>query len=180
MIRLLRSLITLATLSVLPFGASAATRLAVGQPAPDFALPNQDNKITTLADYHGKWLVLYFYPKDFTPGCTTEAQHFRDVVPDIQKLGASVVGISEDSVENHVKFIAKYHLNYTLLADDNGKVAAAYHSLYNLFGIMKFAKRHTFIIDPQGRIAAMYMDVNPARNPQEILTRLKELMPVGN
>lgn len=120
--------------------------------------------------------MLYFYPKDFTSCCTTEAQHFRDVVPDIEKLGASVVGVSEDSVESHIKFIDKYHINYTLPADDNGKVAAAYDSLYNIFGVMKFAKRHTFIIDPQGRIAAVFLIVNPAKSPAEILAKLSSLM----
>lgn len=173
MIKSLHSMFAALTLLALPLGAAA--KPVVGQRAPDFALPNEHNKTVTLADFRGRWLVLYFYPKDFTSGCTTEAQHFRDVVPDIEKLGASVVGVSEDSVESHIKFIDKYHINYTLLADNNGTVAAAYDSLYNIFGVMKFAKRNTFIIDPQGRIAAMYLGVNPAKSYTVILTKLRSL-----
>lgn len=162
-------------LLLIPFREAAAHTLSVGQPAPNFSLPNQEGKTVSLSDYHDKWLVLYFYPKDFTSGCTTEAQSFRDAVPIINAMGVGVVGISEDSVETHAAFEKAYHLNYTLLADDNGKVAAAYDSLYNLF-VTKFAKRHTFIINPQGNIAAMYLDVDPGQNPQQVISELKRLM----
>ncbi len=151
----------------------------VGQAAPSFTLLNQAGKPVSLADYRGKWLVLYFYPKDFTSGCTTEAQHFRDAVPTIEAMGVAVVGISEDSVESHAAFEKAYHLNYTLLADDNGKVAAAYDSLYDIFGLAKFAKRHTFIIDPAGKIAASFLDVDPAQNPRQVIATLKQLMAKG-
>lgn len=176
----IRLLLASCSLLVLPGSAAAKSALEVGQPAPDFSLPDQTGRTVSLADYRGKWLVLYFYPKDFTPGCTTEAQHFRDAVPDIEKLGAAVIGVSEDSVKNHAKFAETYHLNYTLLADDKGKVAAAYESLYNIFGILKFAKRHTFIIDPQGHIAAIYLNVDPAQNPQQIVIKLQSLMKVSS
>lgn len=176
--RLPRYISTLLLLA-LPVGATARPAIAVGQVAPDFRLPDQHGQTVTLAGFRGRWLVLYFYPKDFTPGCTTEAQHFRDVVPQIQQLGAAVVGISEDSVKSHARFARVYHLDYTLLADDNGQVAAAYDSLYNILGILKFAKRHTFIISPAGRIAVAFMNVDPARNPGEVVTKLTHLMKIS-
>ncbi|WP_407275838.1 peroxiredoxin [Halothiobacillus sp. DCM-1] len=155
---------------------AAAAPLEAGQAAPAFTLLNQAGQPVSLSAYRGKWLVLYFYPKDFTSGCTTEAQSFRDAVPSIEAMGVSVVGISEDSVASHAAFEKAYNLNYTLLADENGKVAAAYDSLYDLFGLAKIAKRHTFIIDPQGKIAARFLDVDPAQNPQQVITTLKRLM----
>ncbi len=168
----------LVSLLTLPAGAHADDfKLKVGQAAPTFSLPDQNGKTVSLSSYHGKWLVLYFYPKDFTSGCTTEAKHFRTAVPTIEKMGVTVIGISEDSVKSHAKFAKTYDLNYTLLADDNGKVASAYDSLYDFFGVMKVAKRHTFIINPKGRIAAIYTDVDPSKNPQQIIDKLKTLLP---
>lgn len=167
-------------LPVLPFAAAARPVLAVGQPAPDFSLPDQSGKTVSLEDYRGQWLVLYFYPKDFTPGCTLQARRFRDAVPEIERLGAALVGISEDGVKRHAKFADAYRLNYALLADDNGKVAAAYDSLHNILGILRFAKRHSFIIDPKGHIAAIYRNVSPSENPQRIATKLRALIEVSN
>ncbi|OYV46178.1 MAG: peroxiredoxin [Halothiobacillus sp. 24-54-40] len=159
------------------FGANAqAAELQVGDAAPAFSLPDQAGKLHSLADYRGKWLVLYFYPKDETPGCTTEACQFRDDIATIQGLGVTVVGISEDSIASHERFAKKYHLPYTLLADDDGKVAADYDSLFSIFGLMKFAKRHTFIIDPQGRLAAIYTDVDPKDHSKQIIAALEKLL----
>jgi peroxiredoxin Q/BCP len=159
------------------FGANAqATELKVGDVAPAFSLPDQAGKLHSLADYRGKWLVLYFYPKDETPGCTTEACQFRDDIATIQGLGVTVVGISEDSIASHERFAKKYHLPYTLLADDDGQVAAEYDSLFSIFGLMKFAKRHTFIINPEGRLAAIYTDVDPKDHSKQIIAELKVLV----
>ena len=159
------------------FGAGVqANELKVGDVAPAFNLPDQAGKLHSLADYRGRWLVLYFYPKDETPGCTTEACQFRDDIATIQGMGVTVVGISEDSIASHERFAKKYHLPYTLLADDDGKVAAEYDSLFSIFGLMKFAKRHTFIIDPQGRLAAIFTDVNPSDHSKQVIAALKQLM----
>ncbi|BCB26007.1 peroxiredoxin [Sulfurimicrobium lacus] len=147
----------------------------VGQTAPAFRLPDQDGNSRALADYQGKWVVLYFYPKDDTPGCTQEACLFRDDLHKLTRLGAQVVGISVDDSSSHAEFARKYHLPFPLLADKSGAVAESYGALMNL-GLVKFAKRYTFLIDPQGRIARIYLKVDTSRHSGEIiedLTRLK-------
>lgn len=152
--------------------ASASTSLAVGDNAPYFQLDDAKGKSHALPDYQGHYLVLYFYPKDDTPGCTKEACHFRDDIVQLEKLGAQVVGISVDSGESHQKFIDKYHLPFTLLADTDGKVADSYHALTNLF-VTKIAKRHTFLIDPQGKIKKIYTNVDVSNHSQQIIDDLK-------
>lgn len=144
----------------------------LGQPAPDFKLPDQHGRIYTLADFSGKWLALYFYPKDDTPGCTKQACGFRDDLQKITELGASVVGISVDNTRSHADFAKKYHLQFPLLADSKAEIATRYHSLINL-GIIKFARRNTFLINPQGRIAKVYFSANTAHNAAEIVADLK-------
>lgn len=168
------------TPQALPWSAKHGSSLEIGSRAPDFSLPDQNGRTIGLADYRGKWLVLYFYPKDFTPGCTAEAQGFRDAVPDLERLGAAVVGVSKDGAKDHARFARAYRLIHPLLADGDGKVAAAYESLCNILGVLKFAKRRTFIIDPRGHIAAMYLNVDPAQNPQQIVTKLQRLMGVSS
>lgn len=148
--------------------------LHVGQPAPDFKLPDQHGKVHTLADFHGKWLALYFYPKDDTPGCTKQACAFRDGLQSLANLGAEVVGISVDNAGSHADFAKKYHLQFPLLADTTTETAARYHSLINL-GVIKFAKRNTFLIDPHGKIARMYLPASASRNSAEVLADLKRL-----
>lgn len=139
--------------------------------AADFNLPDQNGNMHKLSDYAGKWLVLYFYPEDDTPGCTTEACNFRDAREVIASLsGAEVVGISKDSVESHKKFVDKYGLNFTLLSDTSHKTIKAYDS----WGIM-MAKRNTFIISPKGEVAKKYEGVEPSEHAAEILADLKEL-----
>lgn len=139
--------------------------------APDFNLPDQDGNSRSLKDYKGKWLVLYFYPEDDTPGCTTEACNFRDAREVIAELGnAEVVGISKDSVESHKKFVDKYKLNFTLLSDQKHTAMKAYDS----WGIM-MAKRNTFIINPTGEIVKEYRGVAPNDHAAEIIEDLKEL-----
>lgn len=120
--------------------------------------------------------MLYFYPKDFTPGRTTETKRFCDSVPELDKLGACVLGISKDGEKKHAKFADTDRLDDTRLAGDKSKVGATYDSLDILCGMQQFAGCHSFIIDPQGRIAAIYLNVSPARNPQEIVAKLQQLM----
>lgn len=142
--------------------------------APDFNLPDAKNVMHQLSDYHGQWLVLYFYPKADTPGCTAEACHFRDDMTQLTKLGANVVGISVDDSLAHAKFAKKYNLPFPLLSDKDGVVAAQYGALTNLM-IIKFAKRYTFLINPAGIIAKTYLDVNTSAHSQQIILDLKGL-----
>ena len=146
----------------------------VGQPAPNFKLPDQNGKIHTLNNFRGKWLALYFYPKDDTPGCTEQACKFRDDLHKLEALGANVVGISVDNTTSHAKFAKEYNLPFPLLADNNGETAAQYDSLLNLV-IIKFAKRNTFLIDPDGKIAKIYLSASTSRNSIEVIEDLKKL-----
>lgn len=153
--------------------AARASNLPVaGQPAPDFALQDQNGKTQALRDYRGKYLVLYFYPKDDTPGCTEEACAFRDDLSQISEMGAEVVGVSVDA--SHAEFAKKYHLPFPLLADKDGQVAASYGALLDI-GIAKFARRFTFLIDPQGNVARLYLNVETSRHSKEIIADLKNI-----
>ncbi len=152
--------------------ANAASTLKVGAAAPQFALNDAQGQVHQLADYTGNFVVLYFYPKDDTPGCTKQACEFRDDLAQLEKLGAKVVGISVDNSESHAKFAKKYHLPFPLLADVDGKVAESYGAL-NDFIVFKIAKRYTFLIDPQGKIAKIYTLVDTSKNSQEIIDDLK-------
>ena len=154
--------------------SAAAPSPVAGQAAPPFSLSDAQNKPHQLSDYTGKWLVLYFYPKDDTPGCTKEACHFRDDLAQLEKLGGYVVGVSVDDSTSHATFAKKYNLPFPLLADQGGKVADSYGALINL-GIIKIAKRYTFLIDPQGKIAKVYLSVDTSRHSQEIIDDLKKL-----
>ena len=145
-----------------------------GDVAPAVRLMDQNGEIKKLSDFSGQWVVLYFYPKDDTPGCTKEACAFRDDLASLEKLGAKVVGISVDDSDSHAKFAAKYHLPFPLLADEDGKVAESYGALANLF-VVKIAKRYTFLIDPKGKISKVYMSVDTSRHSQEIVDDLKNL-----
>jgi len=127
-----------------------------------------------LSDYAGQWVVLYFYPKDDTPGCTKEACSFRDDLHQLENLGAKVVGVSVDDSDSHAKFAQKYHLPFPLLADKNGKVADNYGALTNL-GIIKIAKRYTFLVAPDNKIAKVYQSVDTSRHSQQIIDDLKLL-----
>lgn len=157
-------------------GASAhADELHPGQPAPPFQLRDQNHQTHKLGDYRGRWLVLYFYPKDDTPGCTTEACKFRDDFYRIKALKAAVVGISLDDSASHEAFATKYKLPFPLLADNDGETAQAYGALWKL-GPIKFAKRHSFIVDPQGIIRKIYRDVEPEEHSGEIIAELRSLI----
>jgi len=122
----------------------------------------------------GKWLVLYFYPKDDTPGCTTEACHFRDDFKFLESLGAKVVGVSIDDSFSHKKFAEKYNLPFPLLSDSSGEVASRYGALNN-FLVIKLAKRYTYLINPQGKIAKIYLSIDTSKHSQEIIEDLKTL-----
>jgi len=154
--------------------ATATNGSRIDSDAHDFTLNDAKGNVHRLTDYRGKYLVLYFYPKDDTPGCTKEACHFRDDMAQLEKLGAKVVGISVDNSESHGKFAEKYHLPFPLLADTEGKVAASYDALTNLL-IIKIAKRHTFLIDPTGKIKKIYTSVNVSNHSQQIIDDLKAI-----
>ena len=151
------------------------TTLAVGKEAPDFFLADQENNRHKLAHYRGKWLLLYFYPRDDTPGCTTEACALSDFIVKIRELGACVVGISTDDVRSHARFAKKYTLRFPLLADTDGEVAKAYNSLWRL-PFFKIAKRHTFIISPDSRVAKIYRHVNPKTHDKILVAELERLI----
>lgn len=152
----------------------AAALPKVGSAAPDFTLNSQDGKPVSLKDHRGSWVVLYFYPKDFTSGCTIEAHNFQRDQGQYKQKNAIVLGVSADSAESHKKFCAKEGLNFKLLADTDHKVSSAYGSLTNL-GLAKFASRHTFIINPEGKIARVFTEVNPNKHSEEVLAALSEL-----
>lgn len=146
----------------------------VGSDAPQFTLPSQEGTPVSLTDYLGKWVVLYFYPKDMTPGCSREAHNFQLDQTKFAQHNAVVLGVSVDSVDSHKKFCAKEGLNFKLLADTDHKVTSAYGSLTNL-EVAKFAARHTFLIDPAGKIAQVYISVDPNKHSSELLAELDQL-----
>ena len=165
---------TLALVLGLPFLARAAELPKLGAPAPDFSLPTQDGTNVQLSKLHGQWVVLYFYPKDMTPGCTLEAHNFEKDQAEYAARKAVGLGVSVDGIDSHKKFCTKENLNFRLLADTDKKVADAYGSLSN-FLVVKVASRHTFIIDPNGKIARVFTDVKPATHSREVLDALDAL-----
>src|SRR5215469_2706745 len=146
----------------------------VGSDAQDFLLRCQDGTPVRLNDFRGKWVILYFYPKDSTPGCTIEARKFQRDQAEYAKRNAVVLGVSTDEEDSHRKFCAKEGLNFRLLADISGQVSGTYGSLRN-FGFTKMSARNTFLIDPRGRIARTFAGVNPSRHSAEVLAALDEL-----
>lgn len=160
--------------------ASAAAGLAfdatpqAGQQAPNFTLPSQDGTPVTLNDLRGKWVVLYFYPKDNTPGCTIEAHNFERDLPNYQRDNAMIVGVSVDTTGSHKDFCAKQGLTFKLLSDDQKKVVNEYGSTMGIAG-MTLASRNTFLIDPQGKIAKVWVKVDPKTHSQDVLATLQSL-----
>ena len=168
---LIRILLLLSLSFALPALAGAP---ADGSAAPEFKLQDQKGQWHTLADHRGKWVVLYFYPKDDTPGCTTEACTFRDHVFKLRDAGADVLGVSLDDVKSHEAFAEKYKLPFPLLADTQHDASKAYGVL-TTSGSFEYAKRETFIVDPKGVIAKHYVGVDPKKNAPEVLADLEAL-----
>jgi len=159
------------------FSLNSHAELALNGAAPAFDLYDQDNKRHQLADYSGKWLVLYFYPKDDTPGCTKEACNFRDDIYHIRESNAEVIGVSTDNVESHAEFVKKYSLPFALLSDKDAIVAKSYGAAWKL-GPLSIAKRHSFIISPEGRLVKIYRKVDPKTHSEQIIADLKSLQMV--
>ncbi|NJO43462.1 MAG: thioredoxin-dependent thiol peroxidase [Cyanobacteria bacterium CRU_2_1] len=152
--------------------------LTPGDHAPDFSLPDGEGNTVALSDFRGQWVVLYFYPRDNTPGCTKEACGFRDAYSSFQSKNVVVLGISTDDAKSHTKFATKFNLPFLLLSDEDGKVATAYES----YGLKKFMgkeyigiTRNTFVIDPDGKIAKIYLKVKPENHAAKLLTELATL-----
>ena len=152
----------------------AADTPEAGSAAPTFKLNSQEGKPVSLDQFKGKWVVLYFYPKDFTSGCTIEAHNFQRDEAKYTAANAAIIGVSVDSVDSHQQFCTKEGLNFKLLSDPDGAVSKAYGSLNNL-GVTKFAKRYTFLISPDGKIAKVYTDVKPSGHSEEVLADLAQL-----
>ena len=161
--------------------------MEVGQKAPEFCLPDQNGQQVCLNDFKGKWVILYFYPKDNTSGCTKEAIDFTELKPEFEKLGAVIIGVSKDSVQSHQKFIQKYDLGIKLLSDESKEVLKAYGAWgeKKQYGkVIEGTIRSTFIIDPQGNIAHSWKNVKvrqkrktgEVKHAQVVLEKLKELM----
>lgn len=169
---------------VLMVSASVAAGLAfdampqAGQKAPNFTLPSQDGTPVTLNDLRGKWVVLYFYPKDNTPGCTIEAHNFERDLSKYQSDNAMIVGVSVDTTGSHKDFCAKQGLTFKLLSDDQKKVVNEYGSTMGMAG-MTLASRNTFLIDPQGKIAKVWVKVDPRTHSQDVLAELQGLAGKG-
>jgi len=156
------------------FGSAAIAAPEQGDPAPDFVLSDQYGEQHALADFKDQWLVVFFYPKADTPGCTTEACNFRDNIYAIRAAGAEVVGISVDSVDDQKQFSDKYKLPFTLLSDSDGKVCDAYGVLRN-YGVMEVASRQSFLIGPDGTVVKHYQQVAPDTHTQEVIADLSRM-----
>ena len=163
--------------SILYFFLITGTSIAeinTGQTAPNFNLQDQNGNWHTLDNYKGQWVVLFFYPKDQTPGCTTEACNFRDNIFEFQKLNAQILGVSLDDIESHQAFSEKYSLPYPILADVNKECATEYGVL-GKFMMMTIAKRQSFLINPEGQIVKHYKKVDPDTHTKEVIIDLKQL-----
>jgi thioredoxin-dependent peroxiredoxin len=164
----------LALAAIFAFAADQPAPPAAGSPAPAFSLPSQEGAQVSLDQFKGKWVVLYFYPKDFTSGCTVEAHNFQRDLDKYTQKNAVIVGVSVDNVDSHKGFCAKEGLNFKLLADPNHAVVEKYGSIMEYNG-MTLAARNTFLIDPTGVIRKVYVKVNPQGHSEEVLADLEQL-----
>lgn len=163
----------LAAVSCLPAHAADDSMPAVGQPAPAFTLPSQDGSLVSLKSFHGKWVVVYFYPRDMTSGCTIEAHKFQESLPQFEAKHAVILGVSVDSTASHQQFCTKDSLTFRLLSDTEHKMVEAYGSLTSHMGFT-MANRNTFLIDPNGKIAKVWVKVNPTESASEVLSVLPD------
>jgi peroxiredoxin Q/BCP len=175
--RTILSLALAATVGLVTAGtaARAADVPAVGSPAPDFTLKSQENKTVNLHDFKGQWVVLYFYPKDMTQGCTIEAHNFQADQDKYTKINAAIVGVSVDPVDSHVEFCTKENLTFKLLADVDHKVVNMYGSVQTMGKMGEVAARNTFILDPKGVIRKEFTKVSPPDHSKEVLAALADL-----
>ena len=164
---------TLIALLCIAGAALAASMPEVGKPAPDFTLKSNEGKTVSLKDYRGKWVVLYFYPKDFTSGCTIEAHNFQRDMAKYDALNAVVLGVSLDTVEGHKAWCAKDTFSFKLLADPDHKVVDAYGVPVSAHGDMKFASRQTFLIGPDGKVVKVWPKVDPQVHSEEVLAEIE-------
>jgi thioredoxin-dependent peroxiredoxin len=165
-------LLVVAGVAVRSFAADSGTLPTVGQTAPTFTLPNQEGTPVSLDSYKGKWVVLYFYPKDMTSGCTKEAHNFQSDLDKYQANNAVILGVSVDSVDSHKQFCTKDSLTFNLLSDEDKKIVQEYGSLGN-YGVMQIANRNTFLIDPSGKIVKVWTKVDPSGHSDEVLAALQ-------
>ena len=173
-----KSIFLIALLAVAAVASGAVSPVGevpnAGTVAPSFNLVTNEGRPTSLSKFRGKWVVLYFYPKDFTSGCTLEAHNFQRDLAKYKKMHAVVLGVSVDTAESHKSFCAKEGLNFKLLSDTDAKVSEQYGSVME-YGGTKLSARNTFIIDPHGKIARVFVKVNPATHSEEVLSALATL-----
>lgn len=168
-------ILLLALIAWMPLAHGAETTApAAGTAAPDFSLVSNEGKPTSLKDFRGKWVVLYFYPKNFTGGCTLEAKNFQNDLPKYEKANSVIVGVSVDSAESHKEFCTKEGLSFKLLSDPEAMVSTQYGSVMEYEGA-KLSARNTFLIDPEGKIARTFLGVKPAGHSAEVLSALAQL-----
>ena len=168
-------ILVFSALSLVATALQAGETPETGSKAPGFNLQDQNGDWHRLEDYSGSWLAIYFYPKDDTPGCTTEACNFRDNIYAFKAIGATVVGISVDDVDSHKEFATKYKLPFILLADEEGETADAYGVLRD-WKLVQIASRQSFLVNPQGVIVKHYEDVDPDTHTQQVLDDLEAMM----
>ncbi len=167
-------LILIALINLLAGTTARADSVTTGQTAPGIRLQDQNGKWHSLDSYCGQWVVLYFYPKDDTPGCTTQACEFRDEIYAFRKNNINILGISLDDVDSHDEFAKKYSLPFALLSDVNKEIATSYGVLKN-YGVVKYSARETFLIDPEGNIAKHYRKVEPKGHATDVINSIQEL-----
>jgi peroxiredoxin Q/BCP len=178
--KILTAIISIGAVALTAFAANETqTQPVTGKPAPDFSLTTGDGSQVSLKDYRGKWVVLYFYPKDFTGGCTMEAKNFERDRPKYDPLNAVILGVSVDTAQSHKDFCAKEGLNFKLLADPDAKVSTDYGSVMDYKG-QKLAARNTFIINPKGEVAKVFVKVDPTTHSEDVMKALAELQNKGS
>jgi peroxiredoxin Q/BCP len=160
--------------SAIGFASAASSAPGVGAAAPDFTLNSQESKSVSLHDFKGKWVVLYFYPKDFTTGCTIEAHNFQRDLAQYEQKNAVIVGVSVQDEDSHQKFCTKEGLSFKLLADTKQEVSSEYDSVMT-YNNAKYSARHTFLIDPQGKVQKVWLEVKPDKHSEEVLAALTQL-----